>query len=97
MAEKLPESLMRMNQINIEARDKLLVTVINRRRYVWDMICESRDDRTTNKTFFETLNNMRFYFYSPSEQAEFASVDSSHHSNKLNDKLETHNDYHDVD
>ena len=67
MSETLPESLLSLNEANIEARDSMLVTVFNRRRYVWDIFCETSRDSTKMKTFYDTLNNMRYYFYSAAE------------------------------
>ena len=67
MSETLPESLLSLNEANLEARDSMLVTVFNRRRYVWDIFCENNRHSTKMKTFYDTLNNMRYYFYSAVE------------------------------
>ena len=94
MAEKLPESLLGLNRANIEARESMMVSVLNRRRYVWYILCESDENSTQSSTFYNTLNNMRYYFYSALKQTQFWSIDSSHHSEESDKKIGTHNDYH---
>ena len=46
MAEKLPESLLGLNRANIEARESMMVSVLNRRRYVWYILCENDENST---------------------------------------------------
>ena len=71
MNEKLPESILALNQANLEARESMMLTVFNRRRYAWDIFCETARDSTKKMAMYDILNNMRYYFYSAAEQALF--------------------------
>ena len=66
MKEDLPDRIYKDNLSNIEERNSLFLTIFNRRRYEWDIMCE-KNTATSSDTFYRTLNEMRYYFYSAQE------------------------------
>lgn len=93
MEEKLPKKVYSHNEDNFEARKNLILTVFNRKSYEWDIMCE-RNETTSRGTFYRQLNGMRYYFYSPQEQAMFAAVDQQRHSHSIGIDIADHDDYH---
>jgi len=62
---------------NITDREDLLINVMTRKRYSWDIDCE-RDEATSSQTFYSAVYQLRYYFYGVEDWKKFATRSEDH-------------------
>ena len=63
MQDKFPKYVDDDSLSRIQIREKLRLEFYSRRRYNWNLTCE-KNPKTSSKTFFSAIHDIRYFFYS---------------------------------
>ena len=86
--ERVP-NLQTEDNDDFELRKMITIKVMNRKRYVWAIQCETTYDISA-EIFFQAIYNLRPYFYPIDTMLRLLNLGSSHSHNSLIG----HDDYH---
>jgi len=77
MQDKFPKYVDDDSLSRIQIRDKLPLQFYSRRRYNWNLTCE-KNPKTSSKTFFSAIHDIRYFFYSNEDLRKFSDVEKDH-------------------